>query len=237
MYLKYRVLELLCVGGIVVCANRAMAAIDYVDATDTAAGNTALAAGGTFTGIDPQGPANDGMWDKRAFSNSATIFQNAGTDAGADDAARLVTTASVPDGTYDVYAYFWSDSSNTWRMRASLADSVGDLPLYLPGDAGVTQFYSGSDATVFSSTLTPNPFTSDVMIAEGNRRLYQIALGQVTGTSVAVYIDDMGAGQTTQSERTWYDGIGYAVIPEPASAALLIFGAMGATLATRRRRT
>lgn len=112
-----------------------------------------------------------------------------------------MTTAAVAAGTYNVYAYFWSDNSNTWRLRADFADQVGDLPLYLPGGAGVTQFYTGADATVLSSTLTPNPFTTSVMIAEGNRRLYQVALGQsIAATNLRVFIDDMGPAQTLQSD-------------------------------------
>jgi hypothetical protein len=220
----------------------ASAAIVYVDARDGVAGNTAVApsaGGGVFNpsgAIGNQGPANDGLWDLRAFGNVATIYQNASTTAVVDNAQRLVTTATVVPGTYNVYAYFWSDSSNQWRMRASFTDQAGDIPLYIPGDAGVTQFYTGADATVLSSTLMPNPFVTPVMIAEGNRRLYQIALGQLsTATNLSVYIDDMGSTQTTFNERTWYDGIGYELVPEPTSCMLLALCAPFAGLVRRRR--
>lgn len=224
--------------GLAICAASAPAAIQYVDATDGSGGNTAVApsaGGGVFNpsgAINNQGPAGDGLWDLRAFANNATIYQNASTSA-TDNAQRLVTSVNVPQGTYDVYTYFWSDSSNNWRMGASLTDEAGDLPLYLPGDPGVVQFYSGADATVFSSSLAPNPFASDVMIAEGNRRLYQIPMGQVTGTSITVYIDD-SPNQASQDERTWYDGIGYGVIPEPASLGLLCIGLAVPVLSRRR---
>jgi hypothetical protein len=214
------------------------AAIVYVDATHGAAGNTAVApsaGGGVFNtsgALNNQGPANDGLWDVRAFGNSATIYQNTSTGAVTDNAQRLVTSTSVAAGTYNVFAYFWSDSSNAWRLRAGLTDTVGDLPLYIPGDANVTQFYTGSDATVLSSTLGPDPFVTPVMIAEGNRRLFQIALGTVTGSSVSAFIDDFGASQTTFNERSWYEGIGYELVPEPSSLTLL--GISLCTLAFRR---
>lgn len=223
---------------LLVASRRAAATTVYVDATH-GAGNTEVAAsagGGTFNPsgpLDNQGPANDGLWDLRAFGNSGTIYQNAGTGAVVDDAQRLVTSVPVPAGTYNVFAYFWSDNSNAWRLRAGLTD--GALPLYVPGDAGVTQFYTGSDATVLSSTLSPNPFTSNVMIAEGNRRLYQIALGQTTGSSITVFVDDMGADQVEFNQRSWYDGIGYTLVPEPAAGGLAILAMAGLTGAMRRR--
>ena len=218
----------------------AMAQITYVDATDGAAGNTAIApsaGGGTFTAFVGQtGVADDGVWDLRAFGNSATIFQNAGTTEQFDvNAPRLETSVTgLALDTYNVYAYFWTDSSLNWRVGASLSDSVGQLSLFLPGGANTTQYYTGADATVLSSSLSVNPFTSDVMIAEGNRRLNQAYLGQVTGTDISVFIEG-DRTMTTQDQRTWYEGIGYSVVPEPSSMALLGLGALLATFAVRRR--
>jgi hypothetical protein len=236
--LRFACLAIAC---LFAASREASAAILYVDATDGASGNTAKATsagGGVFTpsgAINNQGAANDGLWDVRAFGNSATIYQNAGTAAVVDNAHRLVTLVAVPAGTYNVFAYFWSDNSNMWRLRAGLTDAVGDLPLYIPGDAGVTQFFTGADATVLSSTLTPNPFTTGVMIAEGNRRLYQIALGQVTGAAISIYVDDYGTAQTAFNERSWYDGIGYALVPEPMTGGLTVLASAGLAAMLRRR--
>jgi hypothetical protein len=212
--------------------------ITYVDATD--GGNTfkAPSAGGglpfTVTPFGTQGPANDGLWDARGFGNSATIFQNASAGANQDtNAVRLATSVSgLSLGTYNVYVYFWSDNPPSWRVGASLSDSAGQLSLYQPGNGGVTQFYTGSDATVFSTALAQNPFTSGVMVAEGNRRLYEVLLGTVTGTGFSAFIEG-DRSMTLQNQRTWYDGVGYMVVPEPATGALLGLGALA--LIVRRR--
>lgn len=90
----------------------AVAAIVYVDAAH-GPGNTAVApsaGGGVFNpsgALNDQGPANDGLWDLRAFGNGATIYQNAGTGAVTDNAQRLVSAVAVPAGTYNAFAYFW----------------------------------------------------------------------------------------------------------------------------------
>lgn len=223
---------------IAVSATQTFAQITYVDATDGSSGNTAVApsaGGGVFNtsgALNSQGPGGDGLWDVRAFGNNATIYQNA-SSGNTDDAQRLVTSVNVPLATYDVYAYFWVDSSD-WRLGASLADEAGDLPLYSRNSPEVIRYYDGADATVFSSSLGANPFTSDVMVAEGNRRLYQAPLGRVTDSTIAVYIDDV-PNQPDSNQRTWYDGIGYQRIPEPSTMALIGLASLG-LLASRRRR-
>jgi hypothetical protein len=213
------------------------AQITYVDATDGVSGNTAIApsaGGGVFNGVVPEtSTPNDGLWDKRAFANNATIFQNSGTNSNVDtNAVRLATTISgLAPGTYDVYVYFWTDSARMWRIGASLSDSPGQLPLYMTDPVtgpspGVVQYYDGPIfTTVMSSTLEPNPFTTDVMIADGNRYLLQAWLGAVTGTSFTVYIE---GDRNMQSlfQRTWYDGVGYSAVPEPSTLALLVMGVL-----------
>jgi hypothetical protein len=187
-----------------------------------------LAAGGVFNpAVDRSG--TDNLWYVRSFGNNATIYEAGGESPGSnpEDCPRLVTTYSgLPEETYAVYAYFWSDTSLMWRIRAGLSNPTSELPLFAPGGSGVTQYYTGADATVFSSSLSPNPFTTtDVMVAEGNRRLYQAYLGTVTGTSINVYIDDEAA-HMTYDKRTWYDGVGYEVVPEPSTIAMLGLGVL-----------
>jgi hypothetical protein len=229
--------ESLCLAALLASALPLAAQSTYVDAVE--GGNTLVApsagGGASFTAgpLNTQGTTVDGLWDLRAFGNNATILQSGSTSAIDPTAIRLATSVSgLSPNTYEVYAYLWSDTSLNWRLGASLSDSAGQLTIYKPGDAGVTQFYSGTDATVLSSSLAVNPFTTGVMVAEGNRRLYQVSLGQITGTDFSVYIEP-DRNHTLQSERTWYDGIGYSVVPEPSSLALVGLGMAGMMI--RRR--
>jgi hypothetical protein len=210
--------------------------ITYVDATHGASGNTTLTDGSEWNPLASQSfTSNDGVWEFRAFGNNSSIYQNTAFGT-VDNAHRLKTTVTgLALDTYNVYAYFWSDVSS-WRMGASLTDDAGELPMYQfnPLSPGTVQHWSGADGTVFSSSLGPNPFTTAVMISEGNRRLIQINLGQVTGTGFSVFIDDFN-GMVDANQRTWYDGVGYSVVPEPSSAALLGLGSLGAILLRRRQ--
>src|SRR5262245_53382394 len=176
----------------------AQAAITYVDVTDGVSGNTMTYSNGawrSWTAFNGQtSVANDGIWDKRAFGNSATIIQNAGASQVDTNATRLRTTVTVPppgpSGYYNAYVLFWTDSSTTWRVGAAMADYAGQLPIFQQSTPGVTRFWASTTDTntVFSSSLSPNPFATPVMISEGNRRLLMTpVLGQVFGSNISVY--------------------------------------------------
>ena len=97
-------------------ATNVQAAITYVDITDGPTGNTTMfsnsvwQAWAAFNG--QTGNSNDRIWDKRAFGNSATIFQNAANALVDTNATRLRTTIMVPtpgpSQYYNVYALFWT---------------------------------------------------------------------------------------------------------------------------------
>lgn len=243
------------VASIAMLASTASAQITYVDATT---GNTtAFSAGsyGTFAPLASQGLGGDGLWDARAFGNSATIYQNA-SSGNTDNAQRLQTSVTgLTLGDYHVYAYFWSDTSS-WGMQASLTDPGAGVDMhgyqFNPTTPGTAQYFTNADAgTVLSSSLGVNPFTTDVMISDGNRRFIQIDMGIATSvTGFNVFLDDhtltenfAADGNPTltaldQNHRTWYDGIGYAIapVPEPTSMALLGLGALVGTFVVRRRK-
>ena len=217
----------------------ATAQITYVDATSGASGNTTLTNGGQWDPLPAQGPANDGLWDVRVFGNSGTIFQNAAF-GGVDNSHRLLTTVSgLSFGTYDVFVYFWVDVSD-WRIQASLTDNPGgDLPLFTRNTVGIVQYApTGGSTTILSTDPSVNggvnPFTTAVMVAEGNRAIFQANLGQITGTGFSVFVDDFPT-MADGNQRTWYDGVGYSLIPEPTSAAFLGLGALIGVFAMRRR--
>ncbi len=177
--------------------------IVYVDATEGEAGNTILATGEVFTSTT-DGSGSDNLWRGRAFANSGTIFESGGSygeTANPEDCPRLVTSVDVPEFDYNVYAYFWSDTSS-WRIRASLTDSEDELPLFLANDPN-------GEATVADANNFAEPVP---LLTEGNRTLWQVSLGTTgTTTSIDVYIDD-DPNHQSHNRRTWYDGIGYKVV-------------------------
>jgi hypothetical protein len=181
--------------------------IIYVDATDGDTGNTTLATGEVWTATGGN-DGTDGLWRPRAFANSGTIFEANGANNGGandEDVPRLKTSASVPEDEYDVYVYFWDDGSG-WRVRASLENIEGDMPLYVAGDPNTT----AANAADFESCVP-------VMVTEDGRTLYQAYLGTTgTTTMIDVYIDSdpRPAGDTSWDERTWYDGIGYIAVED-----------------------
>ena len=207
--------------------------ITYVDATSGAGGNTTLAAGGTF---DPTTDASgtDGLWRLRTSGNGATVFEAGGDISGTgsavngnnEDVARLATTISGlnPGWRYNLYAYFWSaGGGQDWRIRASLTNSAGDLPLY---------------SNTSEPTAVANDFTTAPLISEADRLLQQASLGEGvadSGGTITVYMDDDPAARAGIANgwnyRSWYDGVGYAPLTQIAAYPTnLTYGLSGDTL-------
>jgi hypothetical protein len=202
----------------VVPTNAAPPKITYRDATSGAAGNTALADGGTFApGTAASG--TDGLWRLRTLGNSATTFESGGDISTAgnavngnnEDVPRLATVISglTPGASYNLYAYFWNASGQNWRLRAGLTNSAGELNL----------FTGSAEPTAVAADFDTAP-----LIVEADRTLRQAALGVATASgsgTITVYADDDPVARAGiangWSFRTWYDGVGYATIP-PAAA-------------------
>lgn len=207
------------------------AAITYLDAS---AANTALADGTphtpTATTIN-----DDDEWSLRTvFGNAGTVYTaNDNSVSPGENAPMLRTTISglAIGETYDIYVYFWGagddnpTGNSLWDIQAGLSDS--SLSFYdTQNSTNLGHATTGVDPSTY---FTNSPA---VMVTEGNRRLYQASLG----TSVAdndglihVFIDDAPGNV----QRTWYDGVGSAVIPEPSTALL---GSLALLTLLRRRR-
>lgn len=190
----------------------------YIDATAT---NTTRADGTPLvtTSGTGQGPA-DGQWQTRlGFGNGGTVYT--ADEVSAEDAPALRTTVTgLAAGTYDVWAFFWSDKDEAWQVQAGL--STASLSFIEKQAAAHVALGDLSGADVSES---------------GDLLLYRVYLGRAfvgaTGSLFAIIDDGLGAnGQS----RTWYDGIGYAQVAVPEPALLTATLALMAGLGARRRR-
>jgi hypothetical protein len=187
-------------------------------------GNILLAQGANTT---------DGKWGVRPFGNQSiapwgfngsnfTVFEAFSATETVD---RLITTFTLPDtGLYHIYGFIWDDQPGTgWdadfqlgsrpvQSYKPLADGVSfEAADFLPNIVGMTATLVPGIGTVTGDPLhdidQPNGMP-------GNRNLYAAPLGiwsgASDGTSVSVTV---GTGPST--ERTWYDGVGYAPVVDP----------------------
>jgi len=183
--------------GIVDRGDEQLGPVNYVDASET---NTTRADGGPIgaTGPSSGAGANDGLWHERVgFGNGNSVF--AARESGTENAATLKTTIEgVADGLYDVFAYFWSDDDEDWRIMAGLeSNNLIDFRRYGSQHAEADQFAS-------IETVTAN--NNDLL-------LYRAYLGRTSvagGGTIEVFIDDW-ATAVGGAIRTWYDGVGYAL--------------------------
>ncbi|MDD5064907.1 MAG: hypothetical protein PHQ35_09165 [Phycisphaerae bacterium] len=211
-----RAIIFICLVLAMATAASAVEKITYVDANDGEKGNTKLAAGGVFKPTT-NNSGMDNLWRFRTGlanpSGSGTVYEAGGTFSEIDnteDCPRLVTTVSgLPEGTYKVYVYFWSDE-NSWRIRADLKGKDAQLPLFCSKAADGDAAPIGAPAAVLAKT---GDFKASPLLSQGNRTLWQAYLGEVKGTTITVFVDDDPAHKT-HNKRTWYDGIGYQAVTQ-----------------------
>lgn len=229
------VMYLLCVASVAAMSSAAVTYVDAVFATGHGGTpNTFLADGGAAVPTST-GDTVDGLWRYRTgfgiapgtaiqptgtitLTSSCTVYEGTGNSSPSDNVPRVVTTASVPSGAYDVYVYFWIDQSGSpWRIRAGLVNTVEPLELF----TGSNTFTADSEPIAWVASDSGGP-----------RRLMRAYLGQASGTSISVYVEDAPA--TNGNERTWYDGIGYTKVynvpNSPSVTPVNIDGSVGTLL-------
>lgn len=207
----------LSVVGVIETSLEHLGPVTYVDAT---AVNTELADGTPLaaSGPDATPGAVDGNWHWRSeVGNSGDVLTSA--DSGYEDAPALKTTLTgLADGSYDVFAYFWAQTTGDWYLTAG----------FEPADNLVFRF-NRSTLGLLASTTADNVqqaerehFDADVTLESGGAFLYRAYVGrrQVSGgAAIDVFIDDFNNPSFVDESgarlgQTWYDGLGYAPVLE-----------------------
>jgi hypothetical protein len=197
--------------GIIDRANERLAPIHYVDAST---GNTTRASG---TGDWDSGPgaseagasATDNLWHWRTGTGNGddVLASGATNTTTTENAPTLKTTLSgLADGVYDVFAFFWANPAQDWRLQAGFA--ANDLSLFRDNGAQQAELvhFDPADPAV-------------ALTGASSSALYRAYVGRrevIGGAAIDVFIDDFvtstGAGGVAGANRTWYDGLGYALV-------------------------
>jgi hypothetical protein len=185
---------------------------------------------GTTGGTVADGSAaNDGKWRFRSGQGNGGIWEATGGSAVAEDAAEIVTSATVPNGIYDAYVFYYAvTSSGDFPIRAGFSSNPNSNSVF---------DRLGNKGTAAGDALADLTFDVAPPTGGESRTLFYGLIGQTTvsGGSLDVYIDDWPASDTgTSNDRTWYQGIGYELVPEPSTSLLASLGALA--LLIRRRR-
>jgi hypothetical protein len=180
--------------------------VNYIDANT---GNTTNADGTPFSPTGPRGRtgAADNMWHLYSgYGNEGSCY-TAG-DGETENVPTIKTTiTNLPDGTYDVFAYFWCDPNADWGIRGGF-----DTDNMLCFNKQSSQF---AEATQFSTAVT---------VTGPGVQLYRVYIGRKAvsgGTPIAVYLDNYDSTYSGNvPTRTVYDGVGTAlVIPKNGASA------------------
>lgn len=194
-----------------------------------------------------------GIYDA-ARNSSGTMFINANTDINADDTADGARIYSYDDATGDMFeiAYLGGNSSGL------TFDSMGNLFCSMYNEGKVVSFSSDQIANVLSgaAVLTATDAISEISLAnagylafDSNDNLYATYMDDSYGTHIIELEDDGsttaiadGGGKLIADVDALYTidtdwalfqsdiyKIGPEAVPEPASALLLLIGALGIT--------
>lgn len=188
--------------GIIEHSSDSTVLMSYVDASTE---NTFLADGSPLTTSGPDdnaGPA-DNRWHRRtSYGNGNSVLTSAEIDF--EDAPVIKTRVTdIEEGTYDVWANFWANPADDWKIEAGLANNNMQIFRQM----------------ACKQVMSEDHNTELVLTGGGNTFLYQAYLGRVVieaDDTLDVFVDDeaikVGTAGVEAGDicRTWYDGISYS---------------------------
>jgi MYXO-CTERM domain-containing protein len=174
---------------------------NYVDAGPT---NTTLVNGAALTTTGPSSSpgSSDNQWHRRTGVGNGDGVYSANESGGENAPTIRTTIQDLDEGTYDIFAYFWSDNDEDWRLLAGLS------PTNLVDFRKIASQHAEMDEFVSIDAVAANA---------NDLQLYRAYVGRTSvadGADIQVFIDDWNAAGSA-SNRTWYDGVGYALVTNP----------------------
>jgi len=173
--------------------------VSYIDANEI---NTKEFDDSPFTPTGPSGSAGtaDDQWHEyTGYGNGGSCY--AAGDGGTENAPTIKTSISgLADGTYDVFAYFWSDPNADWGIRGGFEPSDPNNMLCFSKQA--------------SQHAETSQFFGSVDVLAAGVALYRVYIGRKEisgGASIDVYLDNYDSVYDINAPtRTTYDGVGVA---------------------------
>ena len=174
--------------------------VSYIDASTS---NTKNADDTNFapTGPSDSNGAVDNLWHEYTRYGNGGSCYTAG-ELGTENVPTIKTTITgLLAGTYDVFAYFWSDPNLDWGIRGGFASDDANMLCFSKQSS---QF---ADASQFSGSVT---------VTGTGVQLYRVYIGRKEisgGGSIVVYLDNYDSTFTgNKPARTTYDGVGVASV-------------------------
>lgn len=173
--------------------------------------------GGTVIGTND---GADGYWRARNFANDSTsawladsavsIFES----GGSEDVDRLVTSFTLPAaGLYQIYGFYWDDTPGTgWDIDFQLGDR--EVASFKALSDGVS-FEAASFDSITGNSIAMLPGTGTGNDDDGNRNMYAAPLGIWSTESDGLDVTVAADSSLISTERSWYDGVGYAPVEDP----------------------
>ena len=210
----------------------ALGAITFVDVTPA----NATLDGATLVldenYVIPHSPL-EGLWGYRVRGDveGGSVWVTDGGERlgdGESTGALKVDLTLGDAGVYDLYVIVMNNYGGTgfWDVATRIGDT-GDFTNYNKNSAEMTAAAAADfDSPVTISTSTTGDMTAKVLIGQ-----YSALTANET---VSIYVNglDSWPGET-HDQRTRFDGVGFEMVPEPATLMLL---SAGAFLGLRRRK-
>jgi hypothetical protein len=175
--------------------------------------------------------SSDNKWGWRTLSggqNGAGVWESdAASFAGDRESTPDISVDMVlpAAGVYDLYALFYI---NGFNASTSVFSGRWDIACRVGATGDFTQ-YNRTNYPGVVTLAQADEFATLITINTGSNRHVKAYLGQyiasAPNTTVTIYVNGFDSWNGVSGDhRTVFDGVGYALVPEPATMVLLAAG-------------